>query len=302
MKHHQFQVIAAHLVASAALLAIPAASHASLIVDLRASTGWVTGAVTSNRTGTDTIGDFDGGGTNNDRRNVIAFNTTTPMFTSGQLPVQSGTFYGGKNNTFYGTNATLVGAQNQIFDGGGLGGVDRYVLGSAANPGASFLQTAALVALWNNTDFLNSGATNQVNITSNTAFSVQLGAQAPLTARWLVQIGGIYYVSNENFTTNTTLVGQVINSTGITTTTWAPINLTANGGNLTATPGTYASLTLDNIQSVGVYASYSANSTQNVRWTLEGFSVDALVVPEPSTYAMLLGGIITLLLFRRRRA
>lgn len=305
MKHHQFQALAASLVASAALLAIPAASHASLIVDLQASTGWVTTTQFSARTGTDTTGNY-GSGSAIDRRNVVAFNTTTSMFTTGQLPVQSGTFYGGKNNTFYNVVPTNppIATENRLVNGGGLGGVDRYLFGSSGQPGAGKLQSAALVALWKKEDFLNGGNATQVNITTNNAFSVQIGSPVLMTARWLVQTGGTYYVSAENFTLNgnASLLGTVVNSTGIITTTWAPIDLTLNSGDLTATPGTYASLALNDIQSVGVYASYSNSVNTPARWTLEAFSVDALVVPEPSTYAMLLGGIITLLLLRRRRA
>lgn len=284
-------------------LALAAAAHAQIIpiVDLQtsASNDWVTATVNSARTASDTTGDYDGGGTSNDKRNVIPFNTTTQMFTSLQLPVQSSKFYGGKNNTFFNQTTTGIGVENSLRNGGGLSGVDRYLFGTSAVPGAGNTQYAAVVAVWKKEDFLNGGATNQVNITTNNAFSVQLSGQVAFTGRWLLQIGSTYYVSQESFTTDTDLVGNVFNSTGITTTTWAPINLTLNSGDLTAAPGTYGALSLNDIQSVGVYASFSGGSG-GARWSLEKFSAAGTLIPEPSALAMAAIGLGALLLARRR--
>lgn len=285
--------------AALCLTALP--SHAAMIVDLQASTAWVTIQQNSARTGTNTTGDY-GSGSPIDRRNVIPFDTSTPMFTPAQLPVQSGTFYGGKNNTYF-DNTNNPGYDNRLVDGGStlLPGGDRYIFGTSMSPGAGKRQYAALVSLWKKADFLNGGDANQVNITANNAFQMQIGAQAPLTARWLVQIGSTYYVSQESYTTSANFTASIITSTSATTTLWAPIDLTANGGDLTATPGTYAALTLNNIDGVGVYASLDAVNNGGARWTLEAFSVNATVIPEPSAMALLAVSLTALVVFRRRR-
>ncbi len=288
--------------AFAAWLASAVPAPAALIVDLQASTSWVGGTTNSGRTASDTTGDYDGGGTSNDRRNVIPFDTSTPMFTTNEFNVQSSIFYGGKNNTFFNSGAS-IGTDNRLVNGGGLGGVDRYLLGSANNPGYGVTQFNALVALWKKENFLNGGDAAQVNIASNNAFRAQISAQIPLTGRWLVQIGGTYYVSEESFVTDTDLVGNVFNSTGVSTSQWASIDLAASGGDLTALPGSFGALSLNNIQSVGVYASFfgaPSSGTINPRWSLEAFSVDAVVIPEPSALALAAIGLGAMLLVRRR--
>lgn len=284
----------------AVLLVTALPSHATLIVDLPSSTEWVTSTATSSRTASDTTGDY-GSGSAIDRRNVVPFDTTTPMFTSAQTTVQSGKFYGGKNNTFFNNTTTFIGAENRLTENGS-GVPDSYYFGSSSTPGSGISQYAALVSLWKQEDFLNGGAANQVNITSDTAFSVMIGAQLAFTGRWLVQIGSTYYVSQESFTTNTTFVPEAITSSNATTTLWAPIDLTANSGDLTAAPGTYTSLTLNNINGVGLYASFpTAVNNGGGRWRVQGFSVDAAVIPEPSSLALLGGAFAFAIVLRRRR-
>lgn len=277
-------------------------AHATLVVNLEQSTTWVT--ADAGTTGwTATTGDYDGGGTANDTRTTWAFSTTTPFSPTGgsyTSALQSARFYGGGSITSYNTShtsATVVrNAQlNSTLD------VVSFGAASSAN-------TATMALVWKKEDFLGSGnlAGNQVNLTGNTAlsfsaFTPSASGTAGFYYQWLVQIGTTFYVSetrtlmSQTQTANTPYV-----SSDLTTTKWAVIDLSTD---ILSSVGAYAALDLTDIQAVGVYFT-STGQSANKRLFLGGFSADATItaVPEPSSFAILAGGVVLgLAVLRRRR-
>jgi hypothetical protein len=286
MQSRNYHYVSLATATLAYLFAVPAA-EAALVVDLVPSTSWVTGDTASPRgTGTFTTGDYDNdnGGTADDGRRMLAFSSTTVITPAS--PPQSGIFYGGYaayqlNNTgqFFGENRVRNNAAN-----------DFYELGSTGTS-----SVARIVLSWQKPNFLAGGDTAVVNLTSNTAITAKniFGTNTTGTGHWMVQIGSTYYVSQETFS-----VAADANRTsvGLTTTLWAPIDITAALSNYAAPTLTFAPLSLTNIQGVGIYVQ---GSGANGRIGVRGFSVDATVVPEPAAFAALAPA--ALVLGRRRR-
>lgn len=252
-------------------------------VDLQVGTGWVSGS-NSNiaRTPTNTIGDIDGEGDDDDEKDYLSFDLTTPITpTTGY---QSGKFYGGFATLRY--DGTF-GSRFRINDGT----PDDLVLGS--NAGGSWNSYDNVAALfWKKEDFLTGGA---ASLTSDTALSVYLDGgllqTTPGSVQWLVQVAGTFYISEESHGFVQTSDFAEISSTGLTTTAWRSIDLVGDIENDPSATLT-TDLDLSNIDGVGVYINNVGR-----RFGIAGFTA----TPEPATMGLLgLGGLGILIRKRRR--
>jgi len=208
---------------------------------------------------------------------------TIQSTSAGNPVVQSGTFSVAYAQNTDGTLGYDLEVQDRPSDG-------VLQVGSSSNSGTYDLNRGIL--LWDKSDFLGGGSSQQVNITADDAFSASFEALRGSNNRWVVEVGGQLYASVENFTSTSST------SSSITSTMWQPFTI----GTLTNTPdtswadlGTAQSLTLDNVTAVGFYLDGAARNNN-----VTGFSVEATVIPEPAT-AVLLGSALGFLLVSRRR-
>lgn len=275
-------------------------AEATVIVDLQRNSGWVA-ADTSNpmRASTKTTGDYDGQADVADYRAHLPFSTATAF--NPNAAWQSGKFYlGGVVYAYDPAAAPTWSVDNYVRNNTQDGTNDTFQIGTGNNS-----HVGRFAVLWRKADFLNGGdaAGTSVDITSNTAFTFNgrpVNA-ANQTFRWLIQKGSTYYVSQES-NANPAFTGWT--SSGLTTTLWAPIDLSTAFDTTVHPTLTFGSLSggLTNLQGVGVYVTMSQTSALggNNRIQFSGFKVDA-VVPEPATLGLVASAGL-LVIGRRRRA
>jgi hypothetical protein len=245
--------------------------------------------------------------------------TRTPTNPSGSItryafdPTASGRF----TNTVWGTNNIpwfSGGAQAQannpdpalppavmgFFFQGNVGSreVIAYARDNDAAPDYGFVLNNLLV--WDKSQFINGGDASTVSF-SSLSMNVKVFNTSVATdgLRFVVKNADQYYLSQSLFTVSS----GTISVTG--TQQWATFNPTAtdfvmpNAGSLTfSTP----SSSLTNVTQVGL-ASSTTRTAFSGGLTFDQFSFSGTLVPEPSTYAMLLGGggIGAVALLRRRK-
>jgi hypothetical protein len=166
---------------------------------------------------------------------------------------------------------------------------------------------------WMKPDFLDAsltGATVAVTFdtTSSLSLDVTLNNANHYWYRFVVKSGDQYYLSSFTQTNDATLTGTALMST-----TWAlyspALNLQANpgvtdngvGGASRLLTYSYTTSVLTNIQAVGLYAESTGTGggDRNFQWA--SFSVSAVVIPEPSTLALVGFGLLATVALRRVR-
>jgi hypothetical protein len=217
------------------------------------------------------------------------FDHSSPLF-NGTVPGSNTRIYGGLNSTWansfpsYNTTIQLLSAQPRL-----------YVQVNPATPSATNFNTAIEGAfVWKKEDFLNGGDVQTVQFNPGDTLSVNL-TQIPASAatvdiRFIIQQGGVYYVSNASKTTSTIEAFSVTP----TSTTWATLD-TSNYA-----IGAFNSIAFNSVQAVGLYVDIARTNAQ-VIFSFDDFQANATVIPEPSAFAALSGLSVLGMAARRRR-
>ena len=155
------------------------------------------------------------------------------------------------------------------------------------------------LVVWRQADFLNGQSTGNVILDSSSTASMHLntfvnfdGGRVVLRLQGGSQDG--YYISQEApFNSTASII-----SSNFTSLTW----LAYDPATSLSTFGTPVDLlsggVIDHVTEVGFYVHSNATSANAFR--LDSFEVTSSAIPEPSTWALLLGSIATLLFLRRR--
>ena len=297
-------------IASSGLIAASASAASITMVDFGYNANYIpteSFVANTNRTTDTATGDFDFDGTADDTATYVANGTTWTPPSSASWTTPSG-----KNGPglLWGTAlATLNSATaptnrfgtDAIRDNGGLEAIQAIPTPLAVATSQSM--TSAFY-------YTKSSFLNGLNVVSNLSFSSGSNMSFDLTVargsnsgqgRFLVQDGTQWYVSASsiNFQGTTLSIDPYAS-------TFYAINLT--GASLgffnSASPGSGVSgSTFTNIQGFGVqmqHINYAGASAFTPYELVKGFSATA--VPEPSAWALLVGGLTVLVAFRRRRA
>lgn len=160
---------------------------------------------------------------------------------------------------------------------------------------ASYSTSAKGIFLWNKADFLNGTDSQTVVFSAGSLLSVNLTTISAATRdfRFVVNQGGTYYVSNSNKTDATAGVFSIDPST----VSWRTVS---TDGSYTV-GDTASTITLNDVQAVGLYINATRTGTGNLAQTNIQFNdFQAIAIPEPATIGMLgLGGLVALMLRRR---
>jgi len=202
-------------------------------------------------------------------------------------------FYGGAQAVKFGVNANNGAATAEIVDDAG----GDYIKLFAQSPSGTTNSHLSFVALW---DVSPVSYDNIASFSGRTAG----GVSGSVVSRFIVQTsGGDYYVSNTTISGGNG--GSTWSITDIGAESWALFTPDTAGN----WRGDYASLTFDQslsgstVEAVGWFASRDSGVAgfTNSTLTIRNFEVTA--IPEPSTYAALLGALgLGLVIYRRRRA
>jgi hypothetical protein len=296
-------------IASSGLIAASASAASITMVDFGNTNYIPTNSFLANTNRpTDTAtGDFDFDGTADDTATYVANGTTwTPPSSAGW------TTPSGKNgpgllwgtalaNLNFATAPTNRFGTDAIRDNSGSESIQAIPTSTAV----ATQQSMTSAFYYTKSSFLNG-----LNVVSNLSFSsgsnmsfdlnVSRGSNAG-QGRFLVQDGTQWYVSASSIN----FLGSTLSIDPYASTFYA-INLT--GASLgffnSASPGSDVSgSTFTNIQGFGVqmqHLNYAGASAFTPYELVKGFSATA--VPEPSAWALLVGGLTVLVAFRRRRA
>lgn len=160
--------------------------------------------------------------------------------------------------------------------------------GVASDPLTSSIQS---IYIWQKENFLNGGDANPValnDITLNTGVNGGAGS-----LRFVVQNGSNWYVSDSTTTQDLSLSSF--------TTSWYDYDPVEDFTDFTGAIAGVTTNDFTDVTAVGLWMDKTATGQYIVR-TFQSIDVDATVVPEPSTYAMLVGfAALTLVYTRRRR-
>ena len=272
----------------------PAPGHAELIVDWGGE--HVTGNTNFSRSQTSATGLYNADASTDARRG-LAFDTDTPVIaigTTAGASVYGGTsaeFYGGMALTLYDTETAGSFSSARINQSGTS---DRLQL-VASNPAAP----AAFhnVFLWKKADFLAGSTAPAVTFDNTSTISVTVPSNnGPLLGRYVVDDGGVLYISQDTFDGSTS-GDKTLAPAGKN---WAPYSPAALALDFDADAATFAPHTFTDVRAAGYYLEQDAIAAGSGNFTavVTGFEVNA-VIPEPASAALLTTGLA---LLARRRA
>jgi len=145
-------------------------------------------------------------------------------------------------------------------------------------------QAATGTYVWKQEDFLNGGDTGTISLGTGSSITINLAEAGATDYRAVVNQGGSYYVSQS-------VASDTADATfDLTATDWATLN-TAD-----YSYGTFSALTLDDVQSVGVWFDQSRNGL--TRFRVQDFQLN--VIPEPATLGLVAAMGAGILFIRRR--
>jgi fibronectin-binding autotransporter adhesin len=217
---------------------------------------------------------------------------------SGGTTLSSGSvFISNTSGSALGTGSLTVSA-GTTFGGSGTGSLTGYTIGAASPAAATTVQVGSGADM---TSDLTLVATNASSIkNSNLEFNLNTtGGSNELN------VGGtLLTLSGDTLTLNVTSLGVIADNT--------PYTLIVGTGGTGAGLGQYAGFTVGvngvisgislAITGVGAPAGWYSNSYLELVNNAGGADdIEVVVVPEPSTWAMMLGGLATLVFWQRRR-
>ncbi|MDX6767593.1 MAG: PEP-CTERM sorting domain-containing protein [Candidatus Methylacidiphilales bacterium] len=131
-------------------------------------------------------------------------------------------------------------------------------------------------------------------------------SNSPTTAL-AVQLGSDWYISDTTFTSPAIQFGSGF-ATGaeqktvtFSTTTWTKLNFTLNTTGFTLGTGGDAGIAAASLGSLSVQGiGFFSTDTTGARMRYDSLVLDAAAIPEPGTYTLLAGGLLTLTFLRRR--
>lgn len=197
--------------------------------------------------------------------------------------------------TLYGGSAVVGVADVRTYDGT----PDYLRIGPGSQGDYDF------AAVWRKADFLNNGATSQVDITSDsrltiTAAKASAAASGDPSYRWLLVQGTTTYASQ--LLTGLGTSSATLSSGNLTSLSWYTVDFASDFSGLgtivsnPVTAGLY-----DDLDGVGVYFTSSASTDGTAYGTyLTAFEATLDVVPEPGTLALVLVGSLAVLTWRTR--
>ncbi len=220
-----------------------------------------------------------------DEQFLAEFSDAHPLVPSG--PSYSGpNFYGGRRRVNFDTTNSMSATLNNANSGAGL----NFRIGSPTN---TEYRIASLFYV-KKADFLEPAALQEVNLTDESVISVRVGCEQNASGkmRCVVKIGSQFYISsaNSNFVANGSGASTTYTFTGLGSSTWAPYD---PGTNLfiDADSATFDTLTLTNINGVGMVFLVSSTGANTFHWKVYQLDVSAFVVPEPGFALALLAGM-----------
>lgn len=287
--------------AAMAGIALAAPAHAALVVD------W-SGADQPGRPSgqsqifnfsriVETTGDYDGGGANDDARLSITFSEIDPLNppheTDGyDTNLTNSVFYGGVRLTAYNPDPGDTELRARINAAG-----NNFDI-RAVNRSADGIEMVAAI-FWDKQDFLNGGDVDRVFL--DAASSITLAsAQSPhnMNSRILVRTAdGQFYVS-ETSERRPLLTPEGAEGGNILDEMWAAYDPNSDLLFDTGTSFSTTTAELADITGFGFY--FHRNSAGNF-W-IDNIEVNASIIPEPASVALVLGGVGLMLARRREQA
>lgn len=164
---------------------------------------------------------------------------------------------------------------------------------------------AALV--WNKSDFQNGGDANSVTIDGTSSFSINAGYEGldtDPTLRWALVNDGTTYLSEELSTSFPDGSFSPFTSSNLTSLDWfvfTPSADASSAGTLGTIAGSGTAPNFVDIDGVGFYSDATTDPGENRPLSVQGFTVNATVIPEPSAALLMLSACGAFLLTRRRR-
>lgn len=226
--------------------------------------------------------------------------STQLSFDSYASPAVGPNYYSnnaGKTPNFY---AAIVGS----VDGGALQSTNNWriengttdsVWANLNGPTGTGTVVTQSIYVWDKADFINGGDANPAELTGM-SYTVDNNT-GTLTTRWVVELDDSnFYISDAE--SQSTSVPWENSFTDPTTINW---NNYDPASDFTAV-GSAASLTasdFENVTAVGFYMQ-SQTGRYNQQW-FTAFEAEAATIPEPTTYGMLMGGLLLGLAIARRR-
>jgi hypothetical protein len=267
MKPHR--IFSSIILAAVASFAMATQSHAAQIIDFDVTASSGGGAISDDA----------------DYSLSTAWVTSAPSaYTVTDLPIHGGFWTGDGNVARWQTN---IGAELRLGDN-----VNNEV--ESAN-------------VWIKANFQNGGDSTPVTIDGTASFSINAGIGIADTGkaalRWALVNDGTSYVSEVLSTSFSQGSFSTYTSSNLTSLAWYEFTPSADAstaGTLGTIAGTTATPDFTDIDGVGFYTA-STVAGDSSALSVQGFTVNATVIPEPSATLLLLSACGALLLLRRRR-
>ncbi len=236
---------------------------------------------------------------------IWAYSASTPISPGSGYTTpsgKSGTFYGGAYLTRSdsdGTTSSRNWSLAQVTDGGtGNDFIDFY----RGNSSGAFSYSGAAFVAFLKEDFLGEGNQNRITLDMDSSISATTSSMVSGSFRLAILSEGQWYVSE---TSRTTLGTLSLSGSALLTSNWA--EWSPNGGangQLGLVPALFgvSGSSFTNIEGFGILTSFNALPANGSRLQITAFSASAMVIPEPSTLALVLtGSLAGIITVARRR-
>ena len=230
------------------------------------------------------------------RSKSVSWNESTQLSPTASYSGTSATFYGGYFDSHDGTVTTAgsITATARITNSGTTDQL-YYRFQTPSDATKTTVNVGGGIS-WLKSDFLSfSAGTPSFDSTSSLSMNIAT-ISGSAAVRWAVKEGSQWYISNTSYTTNGAKSLSGVSLTGETWLAFDPATV-----NMLQPTGSYAAQTFSNITGVGYFgwANLTGSAATTTDIVLTSFAVDA--VPEPATWALLVGSLTTVMILRRRR-